>query len=74
MTEKPAPSDAPEQDAASDEEYVPQGRMSIFAEFMLFMKENKAYWMAPILIVMLLLVLLAFFGSTAASPFIYTLF
>ena len=49
-------------------------RNSIFNEFWLFMKENKAYWLAPIIIVLALLALLVIFGGGAAAPFIYTLF
>ena len=49
-------------------------RGGIAREFWLFMKANKVYWMAPILIVLLLLVVLVVFGGTAAAPFIYTLF
>lgn len=49
-------------------------RMSILQEFVLFLKENKAYWMAPIIIVFLLLALIVIFGSGTAAPFIYTLF
>lgn len=49
-------------------------RASIFSEFWLFLKANKVYWMAPILIVLLLLVVLVIFGGSAAAPFIYTLF
>ena len=49
-------------------------RTSILKEFILYVKENKVYWMAPILIVVLILTLLVFFGGTAVAPFIYTLF
>lgn len=49
-------------------------RSSILKEFWLFMLENKAYWLAPIIIVMLLLAGVLIFGSTGAAPFIYTLF
>lgn len=49
-------------------------RTSILKEFMLYVKENKVYWMVPILIVVLILMLLVFFGGSAAAPFIYTLF
>lgn len=40
-----------------------------------FMRERKKFWMAPLIVVMLLLGALIFFaqGSTLA-PFIYTLF
>ncbi len=52
-------------------------RMGIIQEFFLFLKENKAYWLAPIIIVLLLLmalVLLSAFAGPASAPFIYTLF
>ena len=49
-------------------------RTSIFTEFWLFLKQNKAYWMVPIILVLLLLIVLVIFGGTSAAPFIYTLF
>jgi hypothetical protein len=40
-----------------------------------FMRQRKKFWLAPIIIVMLLLGLLIVFGSgSAIAPFIYTLF
>ena len=47
---------------------------SLASEFWAFLAENKKWWLAPIVIVMLLLGLLIFLSSTAAAPFIYTLF
>ena len=38
------------------------------------LKHNKKYWMAPLIILMLLLGLLIILGGTSAAPFIYTLF
>ena len=49
-------------------------RTSLATEFWLFLKANKVYWMAPIILVLLLLVVLVLFGGSAAAPFIYTLF
>ncbi len=51
-------------------------RMGVVEEFILFLKENKAYWLAPIIIVALLLIALVFLTATssATAPFIYTLF
>ena len=41
----------------------------------LFMKERKKYWLAPIIILLLLLGLLVVFASgSPIAPFIYTLF
>ena len=40
-----------------------------------FMKERKKFWLAPIIIMMLLLgALLMLAQSSAVAPFIYTLF
>lgn len=45
----------------------------IIVEFMVFLKENKKFWLIPIILVLLLLGLLLF-ASPAAAPFIYALF
>lgn len=50
----------------------PQG--SIVAEFIDFLKHNKKWWLLPILLVLLLVGVLVVLGTTAAGPFIYTLF
>lgn len=39
-----------------------------------FMKVRKKFWLAPIIIVALLLGALILFSSTVYAPFIYTLF
>ena len=49
-------------------------QLSIFGEFMFYLRENKKWWLIPIIVVMLLLGALVFLGSSPASPFIYTLF
>ena len=51
-----------------------QGRTSLVGEFVEFLRENKKWWLAPILISVLLLGGLVLLGGTAAAPFIYTLF
>lgn len=50
------------------------GRTSLIVEFWDFLKCNKKWWLTPIILVMLLVGLFVMFGSTAAAPFIYTLF
>ena len=47
---------------------------SLMAEFWSFLAQNKKWWLLPIVIVMLLLGTLMVLSSTAAAPFIYTLF
>jgi hypothetical protein len=51
-----------------------QQQMSLAREFMLFITENKKWWLIPILLVLGLVGLLVMLGSTGAAPFIYTLF
>ncbi len=38
------------------------------------LKQNKKYWLIPILLVLLALGALVLLSGTAAAPFIYTLF
>lgn len=45
----------------------------LLKEFTGFAWQNKAWWILPVVIVLLLLSVLIFAGSSAA-PFIYTLF
>ncbi len=50
-------------------------KLTVIGELWQFMKSNKKFWLAPILIVLVLIgVLLAVAGSSALAPFIYTLF
>ena len=40
-----------------------------------FMRERKKFWLAPIILLLLILgTLIVFGGSSAIAPFIYTLF
>jgi uncharacterized integral membrane protein len=48
-------------------------RTGIAQELFLFLKNNKAWWMAPIFLVLLLLILLVVFAP-AYLPGIYSLF
>ena len=56
-------------EALGDEE-----QMSLAREFLLFMAENKKWWLIPIVLVVAGLGLLVVLASTGAAPFIYTLF
>jgi Family of unknown function (DUF5989) len=49
-------------------------REGLLGEFWEFLKQNKKWWLLPILAVILLLGLLVFLGGSGAAPFIYTLF
>jgi len=59
------------------DELLVEQKTNIFKEFRDFLVMNKAYWLAPIFIVMILLIGLVVLSSVtggAAAPFIYTLF
>jgi hypothetical protein len=51
-----------------------QRQGGLVSEFWDFLKDNKKWWLAPIIISILGLGLLVLLGGTAAAPFIYTLF
>ena len=49
--------------------------MDFIREFWLFLRERKKFWLAPIVIVMILLgFLLIFAQGSVVAPLIYTLF
>jgi hypothetical protein len=56
-------------EAASEEQ-----QLSLLQEFRIFIVENKAWWMIPILLVLSFVGVLLVLASTGAAPFIYTLF
>ncbi|MCA9217370.1 MAG: hypothetical protein KDB27_30085 [Planctomycetales bacterium] len=58
----------------SEFEQLDEEQLTIVQEFMLFITENKAWWMVPILLVLGLVGLLVILSATGAAPFIYTLF
>jgi hypothetical protein len=49
--------------------------IEFFKDLFAFMRERKKFWLAPIILVLLLLgVLIVFAQGSAVAPFIYTLF
>jgi hypothetical protein len=64
-----------EQDAEKEFLQAAEGeRSGLVQEFVSFLKDNKKWWLAPIVAAILALGLLVLLGGTAAAPFIYTLF
>ena len=50
-------------------------RLRIFSELLYFLKTSKRWWLAPILVFLILLSLLVVLTeSSALAPFIYSLF
>ena len=51
------------------------GKLSILAEFWDFLKVRKKWWLAPIVLVLVLLgALIVLTEGSAVAPFIYTIF
>ena len=50
-------------------------RQSLIKEFFLFIKQEKKWWLVPLISVLLLVgALIVFAGSSPLAPFIYPLF
>lgn len=65
------------QNPKKDDEFLARAsgkQTGLVPEFIGFLKANKKWWLAPIIVAILLLGLLVVLGGTAAAPFIYTLF
>ena len=51
------------------------GKLSILSEFWDFLKVRKKWWLAPIVIILILLgALIVLTEGSAVAPFIYTIF
>ena len=50
-------------------------RLGIIGEFLVFLKRRKRLWLAPLVILLILLgIFIVFLEGSALAPFIYTLF
>ena len=50
-------------------------KQSLIKEFFLFIKHEKKYWLAPLILVLLIVgALVVFAGSSPLAPFLYPLF
>lgn len=71
----PVPNDHKPAEHESEFEKLGQDKpLSLAQEFLVFIREEKKWWMIPILAILGMLGLVAAFSSTGAAPFIYTLF
>lgn len=49
--------------------------LTLIQDLWLFMRERKKFWLAPVIIIMLMLgALIVFAQGSAVAPFIYTIF
>jgi drug/metabolite transporter superfamily protein YnfA len=51
-----------------------QSEVSAIGELWLFLRDNKKWWLLPILTVLLVFAVLIVLSGTGAAPFIYTMF
>ena len=49
-------------------------RVPLLKEIFRFLQHNKKWWLAPLVVMLLLVGALLALGGTAVAPFIYTLF
>lgn len=55
-------------------EQVKRRRPLLIREFWQLLRDHKKWWLAPVVIALLVLSLFALLSTSAAAPFIYTLF
>ena len=69
------PSDQRETSAADEfQQAGQQESLNLVQEFLLFVRENKKWWLAPIFLSLLALAILALFGRGPLAPLIYPFF
>ncbi len=73
MSSESTPEKSPEK-ATDFARQAQEARPGIVREFVDFLLHNKKWWLAPIIVVLLVVGIFIILGSTAAAPFIYTLF
>ncbi|MCA9026485.1 MAG: hypothetical protein KDA86_14860 [Planctomycetaceae bacterium] len=56
------------------QEMADEQQLSLASELWMFIIENKAWWMVPIVVVLALIGILIALSATGATPFIYTIF
>ncbi len=64
----------PDNNVSDFEQQATRRSSGIVSEFIQFLRHNKKWWLAPIIVVLLLVGVLVILGGTAIAPFIYTLF
>ena len=56
------------------EQAAREQRVSLFREYLQFLSHNRKWWLLPVLAILLVVGALVLLSSTAAAPFIYTMF
>lgn len=69
-----SPTPSPEPPKSEFESLPDEPPLSVAAEFLFFIRENKKWWLIPILLVLGIIGVFALLAGTGAAPFIYTVF
>jgi len=72
MDNTPQPDDVQQPETEAFRREAEQPPLGLVREFLAFLVENKKWWLAPIVLVLLLLGLLVVLANTGVAPFIYT--
>lgn len=64
----------PESNRPQFEERGPPPPRGLIREFAAFLRHNRKYWMAPLILLLLLVGLLILVAGSSVAPFIYPLF
>ena len=51
-----------------------EGKKSVASEFWFFLSQTKKWWLVPILVILLVLVVFMWVSGSAAGPYIYSFF
>ena len=73
MTDEPKKAEDGQQQASEFEQQAEQSQQGIVGEFIDFLRYNKSWWLAPIIVVLLGVGVLVVLGGTGAAPFLYQL-
>jgi drug/metabolite transporter superfamily protein YnfA len=71
---QPTDKDRSDADALDFARQASAAQIGFLHEFWLFLRQNKKWWLTPLLVILLVFGVLVVLGGTAVAPFIYTLF
>jgi hypothetical protein len=63
-----------EQQAKDFERQAATSTPTMFGEIMAFLGQTKKWWLAPIIMLLLVIAVFVALAATGAAPFIYTIF
>lgn len=72
--ENPAPEPPPPSSAAQFAKMAEERQPGFVSEFCTFLRQNKKWWLTPILIILFLMIGLVIISQTPLAPFIYPFF